>query len=159
MTAGRGSHLPYPEFKRRYEPAEPEPVHWQWREVAGRLGAVEHPERGTLALTLPDGSAEVLRDIAVAYQVVPAGRHTAPHAHSWYHLFVVQSGTGAITFHRAGGTTRSGLGPGDVQLVPAWCPHGFSNSGEEDLVLLNVMNIPLLARLGAADVKLSPEVG
>lgn len=154
-----GSHIPYPEFKRRYQPAEPQPVHWPWQEVAGRLGAVEHPERGTLALTLPDGSAEVLRDIAVAYQVVPAGRHADPHAHSWYHLFIVQSGTGTITFHQAGETTTLSLSPGDIQLVPAWSTHGFRNSGNDDLVLLNVMNIPLLAHLGTVEAKLPQGAG
>ena len=145
MTISRGSHLAYPEFKKRHEPAEPEPVQWTWREISDRLGAVEHPERGTLALTLPGGSAEILRDLALAYQVIPAGRSTSPHAHTWYHLFVVQSGSGAVTF-QGGGTDP--LNPGDVLLVPAWSTHHFTNADDQDLVLLNLMNIPLLARLG-----------
>jgi gentisate 1,2-dioxygenase len=146
MTISSGSHIPYPDFKKRYEPAEPRPVHWSWRETADRLGTVEHPERGTLALTLPDGRAEIMRDVAVAYQVVPAGYSTTPHAHTWYHLFIVRSGSGTVTFHDGGESSR--LSAGDIVLVPAWSMHHFTNPGSDDLVLLNVMNIPLLADLG-----------
>lgn len=146
MTISSGSHIPYPDFKKRYEPAEPRPVQWNWQEIARRLRTVEHPERGTIALTLPDGSAEIMRDVAVAYQVVPAGQTTTPHAHTWYHLFIVQSGTGTITFHEGDETNH--LSAGDILLIPAWSTHHFTNSTSDDLVLLNVMNIPLLADLG-----------
>ncbi|MFJ2827271.1 cupin domain-containing protein [Streptomyces sp. NPDC087263] len=40
------------------------------------------------------------------------------------------------------------LDPGDIVLVPAWSRHHFTNPSAEDLVLLNLMNIPLLAHLG-----------
>lgn len=146
MPINSGSHVPYPDFKKRYDTPPGEPVLWQWAQISGHLGDVEHPERGTLALSLPDGSAEVIRDVAVAYQVVPVGRTTAPHAHTWYHLFVVQSGAGTITFHDNQETTD--LNPGDVLLIPAWSKHHFTNAGDHDLVLLNLMNIPLLAGLG-----------
>ncbi|WP_044364380.1 cupin domain-containing protein [Streptomyces natalensis] len=150
MPVQTGSRFPYPEFKARYDIPPQQPVHWQWSQLAQGLGDVEHPERGTLALSLPDGSAEVLRDVAVGYQVVPAGEHTGPHAHSWYHLSVVQTGTGTVTFDESGETVE--LNPGDILLVPAWSLHRFTNPTSQDLVLLNLMNIPLLARLGNLEV-------
>ncbi|MFI6054535.1 cupin domain-containing protein [Streptomyces violascens] len=146
MPVHSGSRFPYPEFKKRYDIPRQDPVLWQWAELSNELGGVEHPERGTLALSLPDGSAEVLRDVAVAYQVVPAGERTSPHAHSWYHLFVVQTGTGTVTFHDRSETTE--LNTGDILLVPAGAWHYFDNPTGQDLVLLNLMNIPLLAHLG-----------
>ncbi|MFI6685549.1 cupin domain-containing protein [Streptomyces sp. NPDC050485] len=146
MSVQSGSRFPYPDFKKRYDTPRQEPVLWRWAELSQELGGVEHPERGTLALALPDGSAEVLRDVAVAYQVVPAGERTSPHTHTWYHLFVVQAGTGTVTFHDRSETTE--LHIGDILLVPAGSPHHFDNPTGQDLVLLNLMNIPLLAHLG-----------
>ena len=131
-------------------------MQWRWQDIAGELGAIEHPERGTLALTFPDGNAEIMRDVAIAYQVVPAGASTTPHAHTWYHLFVVQSGTATVTFDETGATNQ--LSPGDVLLVPAWSTHHFTNTASQDAVLLNVMNIPLLAQLGTLAVRQPQEV-
>ncbi|WP_051966164.1 cupin domain-containing protein [Kitasatospora mediocidica] len=147
MPIQSGSRFPYPDFKKRYDTERQEPVVWRWAELAQDLGSADHPERGTLALSLPDGSAEIVRDTAVAYQVVPAEGRTTAHAHSWYHLFVVRSGTGTVVFEPAG--ERTELNPGDIMLVPAWSLHRFENPGAQgDLVLLNLMNIPLLSQLG-----------
>lgn len=156
MTIASGSRFPYPDFKKRYDTPPPEPVVWRWRDISGGLGDAEHPERGTLALSMPDGGAEIIRDVAVAYQVVPAGKSTTPHAHTWYHLFVVQSGSGTVTFQDTGETTD--LNPGDLLLVPAWSPHHFDNPTGQDLVLLNLMNIPMLAHLGNLASR-QPEAG
>jgi gentisate 1,2-dioxygenase len=154
MLIGSGNQFPYADFKKRYDTPPQEPVAWRWADIVRRLGAAVPSERGTLALSLPDGGAEIIRDVAVTYQVVPAGGRTAPHAHTWYHLFVVRSGAGTVSFHESGGTTR--VDAGDILLVPAWSPHHFDNPGDEDLVLLNLMNIPLLARLGNLTVGQRP---
>ncbi|MFD0448631.1 cupin domain-containing protein [Streptomyces indonesiensis] len=146
MPIGSGGQFPYPDFKKRYDTLLPEPVVWRWADTSGQLSDTEHPERGTLALSLPNGSAEIIRDVAVAYQVIPAGKNTTPHAHTWYHLFVVQAGTGTVTFHDTSETTDLSLG--DLLLVPAWSLHHFNNPTSQSLVLLNLMNIPLLAELG-----------
>jgi mannose-6-phosphate isomerase-like protein (cupin superfamily) len=119
MSIRRGGQFPYPEFRERY----------------------------SARLSMPDGRAEIVRDTAVAYQVVRSGDQTTAHAHSWWHLFVVRSGTGSIVF--ANPHEQAELHVGDIVLVPAWVTHHFDNPGVQgDLVLLNLMNIPQLADLG-----------
>jgi gentisate 1,2-dioxygenase len=147
MSIRSGNQLPYPEFRARHAKGRSAPVVWQWKTLADALGTAEHSERGTIALTMPDGDTEVVPGTAVAFQVITPGGRTTSHAHTWWHLYVVRSGTGTVVFDELDETAD--LNPGDIMLIPAWSMHHFENrGGSQDLVLLNLMNLPHLADLG-----------
>lgn len=147
MSIQSGSQCPYPEFRGRYAPERSSPVIWQWQALAEELDTAEHTERGSFALSIPDGTTEIVPGTALAFQVVKAGGRTAAHAHSWWHLYFVRSGAGSVVFDEQHEDAE--LNGGDILLIPAWVAHHFENQGAaEDLVLLNLLNIPQQANLG-----------
>ncbi len=146
MSIQSGSQLPYPEFRARHAAKKASPVMWQWKWLAGELEAAEHSERGTIALSRPGGTDEIVPGTAVAFQIVRPGDRTTPHTHAWWHLYVVRSGTGTVVFEES--DEAADLTTGDIMLIPAWSTHYFENLGtREDLVLLNVTNLPQQADL------------
>ena len=69
------------------------------------------------------------------------------HAHGWWHLFVIQAGSGLLTM---GEDDEVRASTGDVLLVPAWTRHGFVNtSATESMAMLNMSNMPQLALLSS----------
>ncbi|MFJ1748807.1 cupin domain-containing protein [Streptomyces sp. NPDC088116] len=151
---------------------------WQWENLAGELQAAEHTEYGTLTLAAPDGGHEIVPGTSMTFQAVRPGDRTTPHSHSWWHLYFVRSGSGAVVFDETGDTAA--LSEGDILLIPAWSVHHFENGGvgndgsqngafkngafengafknggtADDLLLLNMSNLPQLALL---DNKFSKE--
>lgn len=146
MSVQTGSQFPYPEFRKRYAKERPSPVIWQEKTVAEELDAAEHTEYGSLTLSKPDGAHEIVPGTSMTFQVVKPGGHTTPHAHSWWHLYFVRSGTGVVVFDDTRETAE--LNAGDIMLIPAWSVHRFENRGtQEDMVLLNMSNLPQQADL------------
>ena len=147
MPIRTGGKLPYPEFRKSYQREErTEPVLWRWKALSGELRQAEHTEYGTLTLSTPDGSCEIIPGASLTFQAVKPGDRTTPHAHSWWHLYFVRSGTGAVLFDEPKGEVR--LNAGDLLLIPAWATHRFENQGpREDLILLNMSNVPQQAVL------------
>lgn len=142
-----GGQFPYPELRGRNTREPAEPVLWQWKTLAEEIAAAEHTEYGTLTLSTPDGGHEVLPGTSMTFQVVRPGGRTTPHAHSWWHLYFVRSGLGSLVFTELGDTAE--LTAGDIVLIPAWVMHRFDNNGAaDDLVLLNMSNLPQQAGLG-----------
>jgi mannose-6-phosphate isomerase-like protein (cupin superfamily) len=147
MSIQAGSQLPYPEFRQRYSKTQSAPVLWQWTTLAEELSVAEHTERGSLALSALDGDAESIPGVGAAFQVLKPGGRTTPHSHSWWHLYLVRSGVGRAEFDEVHGGAH--LNAGDILLIPAWVQHSFENlDAEEDLVLLNLLNIPQQTVLG-----------
>jgi gentisate 1,2-dioxygenase len=146
MSTHIGSQFPYREFRKRY-PSEPaSAVIWQWNALAGELDATEHTEYGTLTLSTPGGAHEIVPGTAMTFQIVKPGKRTTSHSHSWWHLYFVRSGSGSVIsddLHDA-----AELNAGDIMLIPAWSVHHFENRrAQEDLVLLNISNLPQQADL------------
>jgi len=95
-TVTRGKLFEYNQYRSHFADAQPNAVAWAWSDIVTGLAASRHGERGTFTLS-KDGAAagcEILPGMAVNVQVVQAGASTRPHAHAWWHLFVVQSGSG-----------------------------------------------------------------
>ncbi|HCS43936.1 MAG TPA: cupin domain-containing protein [Pseudomonas sp.] len=83
--------------------------------------------------------------MAVSMQWLKPGAVLNGHVHSWWHLFIIQSGSGALTL---GDADEVSVSTGDVLLVPAWTRHGFVNtSATEPLAMLNMSNMPQMALL------------
>lgn len=65
------------------------------------------------------------------FRITPGG--TIPlHDHKWEHEIYILSGKG-IAYNEK---QRSDVGPGDVLFIPGDEPHGYDNTGEEDLVFI-----------------------
>ncbi|HEY1609778.1 MAG TPA: cupin domain-containing protein [Paraburkholderia sp.] len=146
VTCGR--LFDYHQYRAYFVDAEPAVVGWSWAETAAALMASPHGERGTFTLS-SDGTAsgcEILPGMAINVQVVQAGQSTRAHAHAWWHLFVVQSGSG-VAHLGATGTPRQ-LAERDLLMVPAWCEHAFQCDEQADLVLFSMSNLPQQTRLG-----------
>ncbi|WP_158707458.1 cupin domain-containing protein [Streptomyces sp. NRRL F-2799] len=146
MPVQTGSQFPYPEFRKRHVQERPAPILWQWENLAKELAAADHTEYGTLTLATPDGDHQVVPGTSMTFQSVRPGEHTTPHTHSWWHLYFVRSGSGALVFDETEETVR--LSGGDIMLIPAWHVHHFENNESGvDLLLLNMSNLPQLATL------------
>jgi gentisate 1,2-dioxygenase len=121
-------------------------IHWPWGMVMGRAQGGDHGERGTVALVSQPDSGEAAPGVSLALQVVAPGQATSPHRHSFWHLYVVQEGTGDGYLD---GTLHCALAPGDVLYVPAWSLHSFRNTSKAlPLVLYALQNLPQVATLG-----------
>lgn len=146
MSIQKGGQVSYPEYRTRYSGERSLPVIWHWRALANELASTEHTEYGTLTLAMPSGVNEVLPGMSLTIQVVPPGGRTTPHSHSWWHLYVVHSGTGSLIFDEL--PDAAGLEAADLVLIPAWSVHHFENrEAPDDLVLLSMTNLPQQAIL------------
>lgn len=150
-----GSAVPYARYRAHFEPRAGMPVHWSWPAIASALDAAPPAERGSLTLSADGtpGGCEMLPGMAINVQQVPAGGSTRAHAHAWWHLFFVRSGSALAFVGRDDGRR---LGPGDLLLVPAWNHHRFDNDSTEDLVMLSMSNLPQQASL-ANHLAIEPE--
>jgi mannose-6-phosphate isomerase-like protein (cupin superfamily) len=72
--------------------------------------------------------------------VVRPGDRTTPHEHAWWHLYFVRAGTGTMVFGDPDDTV--GLDAGDIVFIPAWVQHHLENGTTDDLLLLNMSNLP-----------------
>lgn len=148
MSIKMGAVFPYTKYRAHFNSRPPHAVTWKWADIVNSLKDSTHTERGTLTLT-SNGEAEgceLLPGAAVSLQIVKAGESTRPHAHSWWHFFVVQNGTGTMTL--GAGQTSTSLNRGDVVIVPAWCAHSIQNGSlQDDLILMSLTNLPQQAGL------------
>jgi mannose-6-phosphate isomerase-like protein (cupin superfamily) len=64
----------------------------------------------------------------------PPGRGPALHAHDYAEVMIVLEGTATFT---AGEESRE-VGPGEVVIIPAGEPHGFTNTGEAALRQIDI---------------------
>ena len=148
MSVQIGTVFPYTEYREHFRANPPQAVIWKWADLAGLLDASRHTERGTLTLATADSASgcELLPGAAISMQVVKPSAATRPHSHSWWHLFVVQAGTGTMRLGDA--ETQTSLNRGDVVVVPAWCAHSIENlSAQNDLILMSLTNLPQQAGL------------
>lgn len=125
-------------------------VVWKWHEVAAALASRPHNVRSTLVLA--DGEAldraTIAPGLSLVIQVLDAGETTKPHRHSFWHLYIVRSGSGEVSL---GADLRcQRLVEGDVSFVPAWYTHAVVHNLQDDapLVLFRLQNLPQNASLG-----------
>ncbi|SMG05767.1 cupin domain-containing protein [Paraburkholderia susongensis] len=147
-TVIRGQLFDYSRYRGHFAAVSEEAVAWSWPDIAAELASTQHGERGTFTLS-KDGAAagcEILPGMAVNVQVVQAGASTRPHAHAWWHLFVVQSGSGTAYLGPDRDPVR--LASRDLLLVPAWCEHAFHCDPDDTLILFSASNLPQQTRLG-----------
>lgn len=90
---------------------------------------------------------ELIPGMVVSMQWLKPGDTLKGHSHSWWHLFIIQTGCGQVVI---GDHQTVQINPGDVILVPAWNEHGFVNtSASEPLSMLNLSNMPQVSALAS----------
>jgi gentisate 1,2-dioxygenase len=147
MDNFQGAFFSYDEFRKSLHYQSASPRVWKGAELADMRQTLEGSEVDIVALAHDKSikGCEVTPGMAMAMQWLKPGAVLNGHAHSWWHLFVIQSGCGALTLGDADEVTVS---LGDVLLVPAWTKHGFVNtSAVEPLAMLNMSNMPQMALL------------
>ncbi|MBK5352419.1 cupin domain-containing protein [Pseudomonas sp. TH41] len=147
MDNFQGAFFSYKDFRQSLHHQTLSPRVWKGAELADMRKSLEASEVDIVALAHDKSikGCEVTPGMAMAMQWLKPGAVLNGHAHSWWHLFVIQSGRGALTLGDADEVTVS---IGDVLLVPAWTKHGFVNtSAVEPLAMLNMSNMPQMALL------------
>lgn len=127
------------------------PVHWDYDGVvrphiftAGDIVTAEEAERRVLILENPGlpGSASITQSLYAGLQLVLPGEVARAHRHSQSALRFVIEGSGAYTAVEG---ERVAMSPGDFVLTPSWRWHDHGNEGDEPMVWLDGLDIPIIS--------------
>jgi gentisate 1,2-dioxygenase len=125
---------------------------WSWSDVysalldAGELVSLEMAERRTIRLINPGikDRAATTDTLHMSVQLVKPGETATCHRHSMTALRFVVKGGGAYTTVEG---QQARMAVGDLILTPSWTWHDHSNDGDEPIVWLDVLDLPLVQSL------------
>ncbi|WP_448106384.1 cupin domain-containing protein [Pseudomonas azerbaijanoccidentalis] len=147
MNNVQGAFFSYKDFRQSLDRQPIKPRVWKAAELTDMRQTLEASDIDIVALAHDNNleGCQLTPGMAVSMQWLVPGSTLTGHAHAWWHLFIIQSGSGALTL---GDADEVSVSPGDVLLVPAWTRHGFVNtSATEPLAMLNLSNMPQMALL------------
>lgn len=139
-------------------PAQPVPaaqaMHWRYREIrerlmeAGRLITAAEAERRVLILENPGlrGQSCITGSLYAGLQLILPGEVAPAHRHTQSALRLVLDGEGAYT---AVDGERTTMRFGDFIITPAWTFHDHGNEGDQPVVWLDGLDIPIVRFLDA----------
>ena len=115
---------------------------------AGRLITAEEAERRVLVLENPAlrGQSRITQSLYAGLQLILPGEVAPAHRHTQTALRLVLDGEGAYT---AVDGERTTMRFGDFIITPSWTFHDHGNAGNEPVVWLDGLDIPLLRFLDA----------
>src|SRR4051812_17502211 len=134
-------------------PREPQtpcvPALWRYEELrpllmeAGRLITAEEAERRVLMLENPGlrHASRITQSLYAGLQLILPGEVARTHRHTAAALRLVIEGQGAYT---AVDGERATMHPGDFILTPSWTYHDHGNPGNEPVVWLDGLDIPIV---------------
>ncbi|HSW06233.1 gentisate 1,2-dioxygenase [Aquabacterium sp.] len=130
------------------------PALWRYAELrehvmeAGRLISAEEAERRVLILENPGlrGQSCITQSLYAGLQLILPGEVAPAHRHTQSALRLVLDGEGAYT---AVDGERTTMRRGDFIITPAWTWHDHGNPGDQPVVWLDGLDIPLLRFLDA----------
>lgn len=130
------------------------PALWRYADLrphvleAGRLISAEEAERRVLVLENPGlrGQSCITPSLYAGLQLILPGEVAPAHRHTQSALRLVMEGQGAYT---AVDGERTLMQRGDFILTPAWTWHDHGNQGQEPVVWLDGLDIPLVRFLSA----------
>ncbi len=149
-------------------PAEPlspcRPAFWQYRALrpfileSGDLITAQEAIRRVLVLENPGlrGQSRVTQSLYAGLQLIMPGETAPMHRHSQAALRFVVEGRGAFT---AVNGERVAMQPGDFIITPSWTWHDHGNPGEEPVVWLDGLDVPLVQALAAQFHEIPPPGG
>src|SRR5947199_846815 len=138
------------------------PALWRYADVrehvleAGRLISAEEAERRVLILENPAlrGQSCITQSLYAGLQLILPGETAPAHRHAQSALRLVLDGEGAYT---AVDGERTTMRRGDFIITPAWTWHDHGNLGEQPVVWLDGLDIPLVRFLDAGFAEHSSE--
>ena len=137
------------------QPRSPaQPALWHYAELreqvmeAGRLISAEEAERRVLILENPAlrGQSCITQSLYAGLQLILPGEVAPAHRHTQSALRLVLDGEGAYT---AVDGERTTMRRGDFIITPAWTWHDHGNLGDQPVVWLDGLDIPILRFLDA----------
>jgi gentisate 1,2-dioxygenase len=138
-------------------PPEPEiaavPYLWDYDDLrpilleSAELITEEEAERRVLILENPglSGQSAVTNTLFAGFQLIMPGEIAPSHRHTPSALRFIIEGQDAYTSVNG---ERADMTPGDLILTPSWCWHDHGHEGQDPVVWLDVLDIPLLKALG-----------
>ena len=123
---------------------------------AGRLITAREAERRVLVLENPGlrGASSITHTLYAGLQLILPGEIARSHRHSQSALRFVVEGEGAYT---AVDGERVTMHPGDFIITPSWTYHDHGNPGNEPVVWLDGLDIPMVAFFDAGFAERYPE--
>lgn len=147
---------------RSYWPTQPvndvQPCLWRWQDLhavireAGELVGLGHGglkyDRRVIALTNPgfDNEYALTTSFFADFQLIQPGESTPSHRHTPCATRFIFEGEGWTTV----GTEKVFFKPNDIVFTGQNPWHNHGNTGQTDLLFLDVLDIPLLQYLGAS---------
>ncbi len=137
------------------QPRSPVSPHlWRYGELreqvmeAGRLISAEEAERRVLILENPSlrGQSCITQSLYAGLQLIMPGEVAPAHRHTQSALRLVLDGEGAYT---AVDGERTTMRRGDFIITPAWTWHDHGNLGDQPVVWLDGLDIPIVRFLDA----------
>ena len=123
---------------------------WPWKTMEPLLDAavaetsMENAERRVLTLTNPAmeacGRLGASKSMSVNLQVLMPGERARPHRHTMAALRFVIDGAGAVTVVDG---KSCWMERGDMILTPGWTWHEHTHEGEERIVWVDALDVPL----------------
>lgn len=131
-----------------------QPALWRYAEIrddlmeAGRLISAQEAERRVLVLENPGlrGQSRITQSLYAGLQLILPGEVAPAHRHTQSALRLVLDGEGAYT---AVDGERTTMHRGDFIITPAWTFHDHGNPGDQPVVWLDGLDIPLVQFLSA----------
>lgn len=135
---------------------------WQYADLrehvmeAGRLITAEEAERRVLILENPAlrGQSCITQSLYAGLQLIMPGEVAPAHRHTQSALRLVLDGEGAYT---AVDGERTTMRRGDFIITPAWTWHDHGNLGDQPVVWLDGLDIPIVRFLDAGFAERSEE--
>src|SRR5207249_10401833 len=138
------------------------PALWRYSTVrrhlleAGSLITAKEAERRVLVLENPAlrGASSITHSLYAGLQLILPGEVAPSHRHSQSALRFVVEGEGAYT---AVDGERTSMHPGDFIITPSWTFHDHGNPGDQAVVWLDGLDIPMVAFFDAGFAERYPE--
>ncbi len=138
------------------------PAHWSYapmRELlmeSGGLITAEEAERRVLVLENPAlrGKSQITQSLYAGLQLILPGEIARSHRHVAAALRFVIEGNGGYT---AVDGERITMHPGDFILTPSWTFHDHGNLGDEPVIWLDGLDVPIVNLFGTSFFEPYPE--
>ncbi|HET9959434.1 MAG TPA: gentisate 1,2-dioxygenase [Polyangiaceae bacterium] len=138
------------------------PALWRYEAVrphlmeAGRLISAQEAERRVLVMENPGlrGASSITRTLYAGLQLILPGERAPSHRHTQSALRFVVEGTGAYT---AVNGEPAFMQPGDFIITPSWAYHDHANPGDNPVVWLDGLDIPMISFFDAGFAERSAE--
>jgi gentisate 1,2-dioxygenase len=131
------------------------PAHWRYEDLrpmlmeGGTLITAEEAERRVLVLENPGirGRSQITQSLYAGLQLVLPGEIAPSHRHVASALRFIVEGRGAYT---AVDGERVDMAPGDFIITPSWTFHDHGNAGDEPVVWLDGLDVPIVNTFDAS---------